>query len=63
MAWPQTDGASDVTTHAFFTSTAIDWQALYAESLPPPRKPELASPHDTSHFDEPTVGRCTHTLT
>jgi hypothetical protein len=49
-----TDGAADVKSHAFFSTCSIDWGALHAGKLVPPRKPDLASEHDTTHFDDPT---------
>lgn len=43
-------GAGDIREHRFFKS--LNFDELYAKSIPAPWKPPLSSPLDTSHFDE-----------
>ena len=50
-----TDGAADVKRHPFFA--AEDWDALLAQSTPPPFVPKLTSNTDTSNFEEAFVDR------
>ena len=45
-----TDGASDVKQHPFFA--VEDWEALLAQTRPPPFVPTLSDPTDTRNFDD-----------
>ena len=44
--------ASDAGVQSAAAALMTDWKALTAETLEPPRKPELSDEMDVSHFDE-----------
>ncbi|GBG33610.1 cGMP-dependent protein kinase 1 [Hondaea fermentalgiana] len=44
------DGTQGIIKHRFFSG--FDWEGLYNRTLVPPIEPSVASPEDTSNFDE-----------
>lgn len=44
------DGTQGIIKHRFFSG--FDWEGLYNRTLVPPIQPKVASPEDTSNFDE-----------